>query len=215
MDRMREIQVIRSKRKTLSLIVKNDGEIVVRAPLRTPQTEISAFVERHKSWLEKRLSSLKEIPVLELSDGARVCIFGQEYTVCTGARARLAEDSLYLPASDREGALIRLLKRETLNRLGALTERVAAQYGFRFLSVRVSSARTRWGSCNRDRRIAYSFRTAFLPEELIFYVVVHELCHTRFFSHNKAFWSEVERVLPNYHSLRKSLKERGFIMNFL
>ena len=214
-NKAREVQIVRSKRKTLSLTVGRDGEIVVRAPLRTSQAEISAFVERHRRWLEKRISAVKNSPVLVLSDASRVALFGREYTVRTGARARLTSGELYLPAEDRERSLVRLLKRETAARLGELTERIAAQYHFTYRGVRASSARTRWGSCNREGNIAYTFRAAFLPEEIIVYLVVHELCHTRFFAHDERFWNEVEGILPNWRKLRKSLKEKSYIMNFL
>ena len=198
-------KIVRSRRKTLSLCVTREGEVVVRAPLGVSKEYISAFVVRHTEWIEKRLRAVGSRPTLDLSDGAQLVLFGTGYRIATG-RARIQAGTLYLPAERREEALVRLLKRFALEVMQLLTERIAGRHGFRYSGVRISSARSRWGSCNKDGVISYTFRVAFLPPLLCEYVIVHELAHTVCFDHSPAFWREVERVLPDWKTRRKALK---------
>ncbi len=200
-----EVKIVRSKRKTLSLTVTRGGEVVVRAPLGASRAAIDGFVKRHLVWVEKRLRAVKEAPALRLEDGAVVWLFGEKYLIGSGT-PRLGEGRIFLPAEGREGALTRLLKKLSGEKMEALTARIAAEHGFSYRKTRVSSARSRWGSCNREGTISYTFRVAFLPPELCEYVAVHELAHTVAFDHSAAFWQVVERVLPDYKARRKALR---------
>ena len=198
-------KILKSHRKTLSLTVTREGEVVVKAPLGVSKEYIEDFVEKHIPWIEKRLVAVSKRPKLCLCDGAELVLFGSSYLIKTG-RARVDGGAVYLPSEKREEALSRLLKRFSLEVMGVLTERIAHRFGFVYKSVRISSARGRWGSCNRDGVIMYTFRVAFLPPSLLEYVIVHELSHTVFFDHSPAFWQVVKRVIPDWEARRKALK---------
>jgi predicted metal-dependent hydrolase len=71
----------------------------------------------------------------------------------------------------------------------------------------LSSARTRWGSCNRDTGIRLNWRLIHCAPHLVDYVVVHELAHLRQMNHSPRFWREVEIVLPRYRDARRELRE--------
>ncbi len=122
---------------------------------------------------------------------------------------------MYLPAEGREAALIGLLKRETKAYMAELTRTLAERFGFTFTAVRVSSARSRWGSCNAKGGISYSFRSAFLPPRLLEYLCIHELCHTRYFNHGEKFWREVESAIPDWRERRRQLKKSSGFMRLL
>lgn len=198
-------KIIRSARKTLSLTVTRDGEVVVRAPKGLSEEYILAFAGRHEEWIERRLAAVAQKPSLDLSDGGTLVLFGSRYLIATG-RTGIGDGKLFLPEKEREAALARFLKKFSLEVMGLLTDRIAQRWGFRYRAVRISSARTRWGSCNREGTIAYTFRIAFLPPQLVEYVAVHELAHTVCFDHSPHFWAEVERVIPDYKTRRKALK---------
>lgn len=204
-------QIIRSKRKTLSLTVTREGEVVVRAPYAVSEGYVADFVEKHGGWIQKRLMQLTKRPQISLSDGSKLVLFGTAYFIQTGT-ARIGDDTVYLPREGREQALTRLLKKLALEKMSVLTAYVANRCGFHYLRVRISSAKGRWGSCNREGVIAYTFRVAFLPPELYEYVIVHELAHTVQFNHGPKFWETVEKVLPDWKLRRKMLASRAEIM---
>ena len=201
-----EMKVVKSRRKTLSIVVRG-GEVTVRAPFGISDERIQSFVARNRDWIQKQLAKTISVPKLVLEDGAYLTLFGERYRIQSG-RTRLKSGELYLPLENRQEALKRLLKKHSFAYMSALTERIAKVRGFKYLQVKISSARTRWGSCSRKGNISYTFRIAFLPPELAEYIAVHELCHTVWFNHGKEFWKLVEQVLPNWRNLRKQLKSR-------
>lgn len=208
-----QITVIRSKRRTMSLSVSREGKVVVRAPYAVSEKHISDFVTRHQRWLQKRLSQHAAVPTF--ADGEKIPICGVEYTIATGKSTKLAGDILYLPLEGREKALISLLRRITRARMKEQLARICADHGLSYTKLTVTSARGRWGSCSAKRHISFTFRTAFLPDALAEYLAAHELCHTLHMDHSKAFWREVERIVPDYASRRRELKQYLWAMNCL
>lgn len=85
---------------------------------------------------------------------------------------------------------------------------LAQKYGFRYTQVRISSAKTRWGSCSAQKHINLSHSLMLLPDELIDLVLVHELCHTREMNHGPRFVQLMRSIFPNYDALDAALRER-------
>lgn len=209
---MVQFEIIRSKRKTMRLSVQRDGRVVVYAPQFVSDREAENFVARHIRWIESRQSERKKI---SLADGERLEVCGKLYTVQTGARAKIEQDTLFLPQQEREGALIALLKRLTRERMEKLLRLYSERMGCQYSCLRVCSARGRWGSCSGKKTISFTFRTAFLPDELAEYLAVHELSHTKEMNHGKRFWALVGSVFPDYLARRKALKGYLWAMNIL
>ena len=206
-----EVTVERKPRKSVVLSVRG-GTAVLRAPLWMDDGKLLSFLESHRRWLTKNLSA--EERTFDFSDGAKLCLFGKERTIACG-RARLNEHLLFLPEGEREKALTALLKREMRAYMEKITREIAERFGFHYAKVRIGSARSRWGACSSKGNITYSFRAAFLTEELLYYLAAHELCHTRQMNHGTLFWREVERIVPNFRTCRKALKGYRWAMNCL
>jgi predicted metal-dependent hydrolase len=83
---------------------------------------------------------------------------------------------------------------------------LADQHGFCYIKLRYSSAGTRWGSCSSEGTISLNIWLMQLPFELIDYVILHELTHTRHMNHSDGFWAELVLFVPNYRELRRQLK---------
>lgn len=75
--------------------------------------------------------------------------------------------------------------------------------------IRIGNQKTIWGSCSSRKTISYNCHLVLMPEQIIDYVVVHELCHLVEMNHSADFWKKVSEVLPDYMSRRKWLKENG------
>lgn len=81
--------------------------------------------------------------------------------------------------------------------------------GVTYNRIRVADQKTRWGSCSSRGTISYNWHLILLPENILDYVVVHELCHLLEMNHSPRFWSQVEKILPDYRERRNWLKKKG------
>jgi len=104
--------------------------------------------------------------------------------------------------SKEEQKRLRMLAKELLP---PLTEAWASRMGVRPAGIRITSAKTRYGSCSAKGNLCFSLYLMRSPAEAVEYVVVHELCHLKHLNHSKAFWGEVARYLPDYEVRKKKL----------
>lgn len=100
------------------------------------------------------------------------------------------------------------LKKEAKRILPSRTEILADKYGFSFSSVKIQSSRSRWGSCSQGRNINLSFYLMLLPQHLVDYVILHELCHTKEMNHSPKFWAWMDKVTDGKSKkLREEVKK--------
>jgi predicted metal-dependent hydrolase len=78
-------------------------------------------------------------------------------------------------------------------------------YGHSFGRVAIRNQRSRWGSCSSKRNLNFNYRIVFLPEHLVDYIIVHELCHLEHFNHSKNFWDAMARTMPDFHIRKQEL----------
>jgi predicted metal-dependent hydrolase len=85
-------------------------------------------------------------------------------------------------------------------------KQVSDQTGLSYSSVSIRQQKTRWGSCSSRRAISLNARLLFLPPEVVTYVLVHELCHTKHLNHSPMFWRLVASYLPEYRQFDRQLR---------
>jgi len=215
-------EIIHSKRKTIAIIVHNDGRVVVRAPMRTPQRVIQAFVDSKREWIkEKRLLAARQVSpqVRKFEDGEKFLLLGKELALRVAQSQRAAitmkDDQLFiaaraLPAA--QAALENWYKAHAGKELTGRVQFFAGRHGFHYEKIRVSSARTRWGSCSSRGVLSFTWRLVMAPLDVIDYVVVHELAHLKIKNHSAVFWAEVARLMPDYKRRRDWLKKNGHLL---
>ncbi|HIV13237.1 MAG TPA: M48 family metallopeptidase [Candidatus Pullilachnospira stercoravium] len=92
-------------------------------------------------------------------------------------------------------------------RITRRVEYFAPLVGVTYNRIFIKEQKTRWGSCSSLGNLNFNWKLILLNEELLDYVVVHELAHRKQMNHSPTFWAEVERVLPDYRERRRRLKE--------
>lgn len=123
----------------------------------------------------------------------------------------LADQPSPPPLSDRE---IRELRRQAAQRLSEKAAFFAPLVGVDYGKITIRMQRSRWGSCSGRGNLSFNCLLALTPEKVQDYVVVHELCHRLEMNHSQAFWSQVERVMPDYREPKAWLKEHGALLLF-
>ena len=212
-------QIIRTKRKTIALIVKPDGSLLVRAPMRATNKSIQEFVSRNTQWIEKTRVKIKAVSPprpKQYLPGEEFEYLGNAYPleiVVEQNKDLLLEDGKFkLAASSQDKAETVFERWYKQQARQILTERVefhACQNGFEYCSIGITSARTRWGSCSAKGALNFSWRLIQAPMEAVDYVVIHELVHTVIHDHSRKYWRKLEQTLPDYRERRKWLKSNG------
>ncbi len=209
-------QIIRSKRKTLSISIDSLGRLVVRAPYACKLERIFSFIEEKESWIlraKERRKTVK-LPIMQDLSGYTFSFLGEDLTISLHSRKgyQKEEGFLFLDENNPRKALDGFFLDEAKRVLIPLVGKRAKELGVSFRKIAIGRARTRWGSCSKDGALRFSFRVLYCPLDVIDYVVVHELCHRKVYSHKPTFWTEVQRFLPDYKNKRKWLKENAHLM---
>jgi hypothetical protein len=211
-----EYTVIRSDRRTLCIQIDREGRVIVRAPRRCAKSYIDQFVRDHAQWVEEHQAAaennLKAQDEFLFRTGDKISFCGKTYTVrlAPGCKVRLGHEDLFLPSGEPEvirKPFLDVCKRAALPWLNVRLDQWAEKMGLSYQDVKLSAARTRWGSCSRDGVIRISIFLLFAPEQAIDYVLVHELAHRRVFNHSAAFWQVVAQTMPDYDQWRRVLRQ--------
>lgn len=216
-------RLVRSRRKTVALIVERDGSLTVRAPLKASKREIQSLVQQKAGWIRAKQTLVLEkyppLPAHRFEPEETFWYLGRTYPLEWADRSRpaltLEDGRFYLaqPAHHRAAEVFKDWYREEARRV--VDERVnhyAGLWGLKYGRIRITSARTRWGSCSGRGTLSFPWRLVMAPLEVIDYVVVHELAHLEFKNHSKDFWTRVAAWMPEYRARKDWLKENGHLL---
>lgn len=176
-----DIEVRRSRRRSIGLEVRPDGSVILRVPNRLSKRDALAFLQTKEAWLRKCLDQVEE----------------RESFAETAGLEPLTEDEL--------SALTKAARAYFTEKCAWLAPVVGVDYG----RISIRHQKTRWGSCSTKGNLNFNCLLMLAPEDVRDYVVVHELCHRKEMNHSSAFWAEVARVVPDYREKERWLKENG------
>jgi len=215
---MIDYTLVRTRRKTVAIYVRAGGAVEVRAPLRTPAADIERFVARKSDWITRMTARQTQKAAgrtaFSPGYGGAILLWGDPVTLACGAdakRTQLSCDTLLLPPGlDSAGikrACVAFYKEQARAVLPIRTAEYARIMGVTPANIKVSSARTRWGSCSSKGNINFSWHLAMARPAAADYIIVHELAHLREPNHAPRFWTIVGGVLPDYIERRAELRE--------
>jgi predicted metal-dependent hydrolase len=191
----------RARRLALRIDAQSEAiELVL--PRRISVSRALSFIDENRSWLEKRFSALP--PRTLLADGASVPVLGAPHIVrrVESPRGRqhvwLEGGSIHVAAAPEQLAkkIIDFLKDMARRELQQRSAELARSIGREVGRVTVRDTTTRWGSCSANGNLAFSWRLVMAPEDVLHYVVAHEVAHLVEMNHRPRFWKLVEKMAP-------------------
>ncbi len=170
-------------RRTLGLEVRADGRVILRAPKGLSNQAVMDFVKERQAWIVQKWFETERIRRQKAERPPR------DY-----------EQNPALEAQYRKEA-----RRRITERAAYFAEKMGVDYG----RIAIKAAKTRWGSCSAQGNLNFHWKLILMPPAILDYVVVHELAHRIEMNHSPRFWTQVERILPDYRERRRWLKENG------
>jgi predicted metal-dependent hydrolase len=206
----------RSRRRTIGLAIDHRG-LRVGAPLQARLGDIETLIREHGQWVLDKLADWRERPApekLAVGEGTVIFALGAALTVTVtpGSRQRwlFSEPKLHLfvpPAVDARVVLEKALREKARRVFAERLALYAPRLGVPPPPLRLSAARTRWGSCSHHGGISLNWRLILMPLPVVDYVVTHELAHLREMNHSPRFWSVVEALCPDWKARRSELRQ--------
>ncbi len=201
------IEIIRSNRRTLGLEVTRDGLVKARLPMRLPVREAILFIEEHRDWILRKRAEVQrrreENNRRRRQQGAQPWQPGQDVGA-GNAGIENAETQATVPLL---ADLTIAQKAQIKQKFQEKTRKFATKMGVTYGRITIRAQRTRWGSCSSKGNLNFNYLLYYLPEELMEYVVIHELAHRKHMNHSSYFWREVERYCPDYRQRRARLRD--------
>lgn len=201
-----EIKVVKSPRaKRLTLRIDTKEHLpVLTLPERCSAKRAVAFAKEHQDWIERSLARLPQTKRFE--DGEQISLFGQIVTIRHNSKLRkgtFLEDNVLNVSGEAEFLHRRVkdyIKKQAKNEFYKRSKLLAERLSCPLHDVTIKDTKSRWGSCSSMHNINYSWRIALAPENVINYLMAHEVAHLKHQDHSRAFWRCVRELYPEAES---------------
>lgn len=211
----------RSNRRTLSIMIDEKGELIVKAPNKMSLNEIFAFLYKKQKWIEDRQTKIKSVlsKNYDLINYQKLLLLGKHYQICLTKHLEkpyLTQEAIILNYSKNLNNLKSQIKTFYFNCCDNIllkrVETLSSKWNFSYKSINIIASKAKWGMCDNNKNLYFNFKLLMLPPDVIDYVIIHELCHTKELNHSKNFWQLVQRYMPDYKANQKLLKDSNFLI---
>ena len=215
------IQIRKSAKANRISLSLRDGNVVLVVPEKLPTKAGISFLQSKYDWILAHLKK-NEVTVFDENTDFRTITFRVEikrkalpsfqFQLSAGVLTIFCPQDKDIRAKESQAiirqGIERVLMTEAKKILPRLVEFLAKEHRFTYSNVTIRSSKTRWGSCSRNGNISLSYFLLTLPDQLLNYVLLHELCHTQEMNHGPQFWKLMDAVTNNNaKKLRLQLKE--------
>ena len=211
-------EVIRTKRKTLTLYIKQQ-RVIVRCPLATTNTEINEFIEINQNWILDRLKEdqIFQKETLKIEDNRKIFYQAKDRTIVFKegrvGRVEVNRDEFIIrckkidPMSAKkqvEGYLIDKATEYIIPRAKGLAAHLGVEG--KISEIKLRKTKSKWGHCTSKGVVQFNWLIMLAPNSIIDYIITHEVCHLIRMDHSQNFWELVESICPDYQKYVTWLK---------
>ena len=212
-------------RKTTDIVIERNGVVTVRPPIQYTPEQVDALVESKRMWIYRNLAEWKDLNasavVREWVNGETFLYLGRSYRLALVSNqdyalqlkeGRFCLNCAVIEQGGKAAAQQTFEKYFTDKGYSRFRDRVkyfAPKVGVQIIAIKVKEMGYLWASCGIGGRLNFHWKCLMAPPKIIDYIVVHELCHFHQRNHSKAFWNEVDKVMPDYRERKEWLKKYG------
>lgn len=218
-----EFKIEKSKRKSICIIVKEDGDVVVRAPMRVSNRQILEFVQSKNKWIcQKKLEQKRKFKVISFNQNDELKVLGKSYILDINfhnkrtSNVTIVNDRIVitipnnLQDTEKKQILEKAYDKYILNiakkEIPETIDKIANMVGLFPKELKIRNFKRAWGNCSNKRIISINKNICKFSKSAIEYVCLHEICHLKYMNHSKDFWNMVEKYMPNYKKIEKEMK---------
>lgn len=210
-------KIIRSKRKTLSLTINENAELIIRAPKRLSIEKIQDFINEKENWINRKKRLIENQIKDVTSNHNKLLYLGNFFPINVEQNASkelFFTGEEFIANSIEPDSLSLSIKKWYKNKFKEIAlPRVAYfanKHNLMVNQVRIKNQKTMWGSCSSKNNINLNYLLLMAPMGVIDYVIVHELVHTIHRNHSTDFWDSVESIMPEFQEHKRWLKKNGY-----
>ncbi|ADV66269.1 M48 family metallopeptidase [Deinococcus maricopensis] len=210
------VQVVVSPRRRTAALQVKPGTVTLRVPPGTDTARLAQFIETRRDWITAHLQRFQAradaTPAYTFRSGETLPYLGETLTLHvtpTAARAWRDGHTLHAPTHDTRAHVEAWYRHEALRVMTPMTHAYAARISRHVRAVKLTDARTRWGSCTSGGVIRLNWRVLLGPPAVMTYLVAHEVAHLREMNHSARYWRVVAGLMPDYQAARAYLRAHG------
>lgn len=210
-------KIIRSNRKTLSLTINENAELIIRAPKRLSIEKIQDFINEKENWINRKKRLIENQIKDVTSNHNKLLYLGNLFPINVEQNASkelFFTGEEFIANSIEPDSLSLSIKKWYKNKFKEIAlPRVAYfanKHNLMVNQVRIKNQKTMWGSCSSKNNINLNYLLLMAPMGVIDYVIVHELVHTIHRNHSTDFWDSVESIMPEFQEHKRWLKKNGY-----
>lgn len=221
MHQYRDIQyeLRHATRKTASIYIERDGTVSVRVPKGTPVVRVEKILESRRKWIYKSLAEWRLLNAARVQrqyvNGEGFLYLGRSYRLRLLHRATTPLTlkggyfQLLVNGGDCAKHFKEFYREKGQAHIPKRVEYFSKRLGVTVQGIRVMELKNRWGSCSSNRYLNFHWKCMMAPLLVIDYIIVHELAHIKHKRHTKAFWAEIDKVMPAYRERIDWLRLNG------
>ncbi len=217
-----EYSLVRSHRKTASIYIERDGHVSILVPDKLTDRQVEALLESKRKWIYKSLAEWQDLNARrvhrEYVNGEGFLYLGRSYRlklVSDLAEPLMLKDGYFclrtnngsLP--DADAAFKAFYRAKGTVRIPPRVACYQAKMDVEPRAVKVLDLKHRWASCSPGGNLNFHWKCMMAPLTILDYIVVHELTHLVYPNHTKAFWNEVDKVMPDFQERKEWLRVNG------
>ena len=187
------INVVRSKRKSLLINVDDFGDVKVNAPINISNDKIYQFIKSKENWINKHVLK-KQAVIYEFSE-----VLNNKKGLLFGKIVNIFEN------------FDKYLRKTASEYLPSRIQYLSNKFNLKYKSLTIKNYKSRWGACDKNNNIFLNYKLVSLDSRLIDYVIIHELCHTKEFNHKYNFHKMLSSFFEDEKLLKENLKKFSFV----